>query len=183
MLKTTYKTAKTAYAKEIDKIIGKRIKQYRLLMSMSQEHLARELGITFQQVQKYEKGYNKVSASRLQDIAVVLKRRVEEFFFDEDNNNIRIADDQTGHFAQMKQRSSDALGSSDCILSSPNPQPFGSECNNPEESSSSSADYADSRELLSLVKVYSKIKNHRVRNSISSLAKAMLSQQEEPLQQ
>lgn len=50
---------------ELDKQIGASIRQFRLHRSMSQEALARELGITFQQMQKYEKGMNRVSTSAL----------------------------------------------------------------------------------------------------------------------
>jgi len=137
-----------------DALIGKKIKQFRLLSSMSQECLAKELGITFQQVQKYEKGINRISASRLQDIAAILKRKVEEFF------------EGMGDFEKL---SSSGVSS----LESPQHSEFGEE----------EAEYADSRELLSLLKVYSKIKNHRVRSTISSLAKAMLSQQDEASEQ
>ena len=53
----------------IDLHVGGRIKLRRLMLRMSQEKLAEGLGITFQQVQKYEKGTNRVGASRLQQIA------------------------------------------------------------------------------------------------------------------
>lgn len=50
---------------DIDQQIGARVREFRLLRSMSQEALAERLGITFQQLQKYEKGLNRVSASAL----------------------------------------------------------------------------------------------------------------------
>lgn len=59
-----------------------RIRQRRLQLDMSQEALAKELGLTFQQVQKYEKGTNRVSASRLMDLANVLGTDVAYFFDD-----------------------------------------------------------------------------------------------------
>ena len=52
----------------------------RLMLDMSQETLANELGITFQQVQKYEKGTNRISASRLQAISEILQVTVSFFF-------------------------------------------------------------------------------------------------------
>jgi transcriptional regulator with XRE-family HTH domain len=52
----------------------------RLMMSMSQEKLGEKLGLTFQQVQKYEKGTNRIGASRLQHIAQILKVPVSFFF-------------------------------------------------------------------------------------------------------
>jgi transcriptional regulator with XRE-family HTH domain len=52
----------------------------RLMLGMSQEKLADQLGLTFQQVQKYEKGTNRVSASRLQEVSHILDVPVEFFF-------------------------------------------------------------------------------------------------------
>ncbi|MCO4052936.1 MAG: helix-turn-helix transcriptional regulator [Bosea sp.] len=65
----------------IDKHVGARVRMRRLLVSMSQERLGEALGITFQQIQKYEKGANRIGASRLQQIAKILGVPVE-FFFD-----------------------------------------------------------------------------------------------------
>ncbi|MBZ6074904.1 helix-turn-helix domain-containing protein [Microvirga puerhi] len=65
-----------------DRRIGERIRLQRLARDMSQQALAEALGITFQQIQKYERGTNRVSASRLQEIARVLQVPVM-FFFDE----------------------------------------------------------------------------------------------------
>ena len=62
--------------------VGSRIRLRRNMMGMSQERLGESLGITFQQVQKYEKGTNRVGASRLQDIASILTAPVS-FFFDD----------------------------------------------------------------------------------------------------
>lgn len=66
----------------IDAHVGTRIRLRRLMLNMSQEKLGDELGITFQQVQKYEKGTNRVGASRLQAIANVLEVPVSFFFED-----------------------------------------------------------------------------------------------------
>ena len=64
----------------IDKHVGTRIRMRRQMISMSQEKLAKKLGITFQQVQKYEKGTNRVSASRLQALASILAVPIAFFF-------------------------------------------------------------------------------------------------------
>jgi len=64
----------------IDKYVGSRVRMRRLMLDMSQEKLADQLGITFQQVQKYEKGTNRVSASRLQTICQILQIPVSFFF-------------------------------------------------------------------------------------------------------
>jgi transcriptional regulator with XRE-family HTH domain len=64
-----------------DKHVGSRVRMRRMMLGMSQEKLANALGLTFQQVQKYEKGTNRISASRLQAISQILETPVH-FFFD-----------------------------------------------------------------------------------------------------
>jgi transcriptional regulator with XRE-family HTH domain len=64
----------------VDMHVGSRIRLRRTMMSMSQEKLGDSLGITFQQIQKYEKGTNRVGASRLQAISGALKVPVAYFF-------------------------------------------------------------------------------------------------------
>src|SRR5712671_5119043 len=64
----------------IDKHVGSRVRMRRLMLGMSQEKLGDELGITFQQVQKYEKGTNRISASRLHHISHILQVSVPFFF-------------------------------------------------------------------------------------------------------
>ena len=66
----------------IDKHVGSRVRMRRVLIGMSQERLGGALGLTFQQVQKYEKGANRIGASRLQQIADVLNV-TPAFFFEE----------------------------------------------------------------------------------------------------
>lgn len=60
--------------------VGRRLRTYRLQRGLSQEKLADQLGVTFQQVQKYEKGTNRISAGRLQRISEVLDVPITEFF-------------------------------------------------------------------------------------------------------
>jgi len=64
----------------IDKHVGSRVRMRRMMLSMSQEKLGDALGLTFQQVQKYEKGTNRIGASRLQQIANILQVPVAFFF-------------------------------------------------------------------------------------------------------
>lgn len=64
----------------IDKHVGARVRMRRMMLSMSQEKLGDALGLTFQQVQKYEKGTNRIGASRLQLIANILSVPVAFFF-------------------------------------------------------------------------------------------------------
>ncbi len=65
----------------IDKHVGSRVRMRRMMLGMSQEKLGNALGLTFQQVQKYEKGTNRIGASRLQQISHTLQVPVS-FFFD-----------------------------------------------------------------------------------------------------
>src|SRR6185503_1107712 len=67
-------------ANAIDRKLGQRVRTRRLEIGMSQERLAELLGVTFQQVQKYEKGVNRIAASRLHDIAAALDLPVARFF-------------------------------------------------------------------------------------------------------
>ena len=64
----------------IDKHVGGRVRMRRMMLGMSQEKLGDALGVTFQQVQKYEKGTNRISASRLQQISQILQLPVTFFF-------------------------------------------------------------------------------------------------------
>ncbi|MBB3162468.1 helix-turn-helix transcriptional regulator [Rhizobium leguminosarum] len=66
----------------IDIHVGSRIRLRRTMLGMSQEKLGESLGITFQQIQKYEKGTNRVGASRLQNISNILNVPVSFFFED-----------------------------------------------------------------------------------------------------
>ncbi len=67
-------------ANAIDRKIGQRVRTRRLEIGMSQERLAELLGVTFQQVQKYEKGVNRIAASRLHDISAALDMPPARFF-------------------------------------------------------------------------------------------------------
>src|SRR5215467_8249825 len=64
----------------IDKHVGSRVRMRRMMLAMSQEKLGDALGLTFQQVQKYEKGTNRIGASRLQQISNILQVPVAFFF-------------------------------------------------------------------------------------------------------
>jgi transcriptional regulator with XRE-family HTH domain len=63
-----------------DRHVGSRVRMRRMMLSMSQEKLGDALGLTFQQVQKYEKGTNRIGASRLQQISNILQVPVSFFF-------------------------------------------------------------------------------------------------------
>ena len=72
-------TAKKAPS-PVDKHVGSRVRMRRMMLAMTQEKLGKALGLTFQQVQKYEKGINRIGASRLQQISHILQVPVEFFF-------------------------------------------------------------------------------------------------------
>jgi transcriptional regulator with XRE-family HTH domain len=65
----------------VDRYVGSRVRMRRVLLGLSQEKLGTALGVTFQQVQKYEKGTNRIGASRLQEISKQLQVP-PSFFFD-----------------------------------------------------------------------------------------------------
>ena len=73
-------TSAEARPEPVDVIVGARIAARRREMGLSQSDLARALSITFQQVQKYERGANRVSASKLYDIAAALRTPIAWFF-------------------------------------------------------------------------------------------------------
>ena len=64
----------------VDRHVGSRVRMRRIMLGMSQEKLGEALGLTFQQIQKYEKGTNRIGASRVQQIGEVLQVPVSFFF-------------------------------------------------------------------------------------------------------
>lgn len=64
-----------------DKYVGSRVRMRRLMLGLTQSEVARTIGISFQQLQKYEKGANRISASRLQQLSHILTAPIA-FFFD-----------------------------------------------------------------------------------------------------
>lgn len=80
------KTQPARSAKRVDEHVGERIRQRRALLGKTQEQLAAALNISYQQVQKYETGANRVSAGRLYEIARCLETDVSHFFEGLDNS-------------------------------------------------------------------------------------------------
>ena len=80
MKKTKRKSASPRSANAIDAYIGARMRERRLALEMSQDQLGRELGVSFQQIQKYESGKNRVSAARLFDICKALNVALASMF-------------------------------------------------------------------------------------------------------
>ena len=85
-------TIRPREATEIDRGVGERIRLARKIVGMSQTELGERSGVTFQQIQKYEGGMNRVSASRLFEFAKVLQKPISYFFPDEANEH---SDDET----------------------------------------------------------------------------------------
>ncbi len=81
---------KKGRANSIDEHVGQRLRQRRSILGISQEKLAELVGITFQQIQKYENGANRVSASRLFQLSNILDVPVDFFFDDSSNRKLAV---------------------------------------------------------------------------------------------
>jgi len=75
----------------IDVMVGKRIRMRRIQLGLSQTELGKKLGVTFQQVQKYENGANRVSCSRLYETSTALDVPISFFFMDSANAGFELA--------------------------------------------------------------------------------------------
>lgn len=81
----------------VDVFVGKKIRCFRERIKMSQETLGSMLGLSFQQLQKYEQGKNRVSASRLWDLSQILGVRIDDFF---DGMDDEVAQQSPRSFSQ-----------------------------------------------------------------------------------
>lgn len=87
----------TNNANKVDRHVGGRVRARRQVLGISQEKLGSALGVTFQQIQKYEKGTNRISASRLQQIGAALGVPVGYFF-----EGLQDASPQAAGFAESQ---------------------------------------------------------------------------------
>lgn len=78
--------------RDVDVYVGRRLRERRTLMGMSQENLAEAVGLTFQQIQKYERGANRISASRLYEFSTIMG--VSSSWFFEGYNEKAIPEDE-----------------------------------------------------------------------------------------
>tara|TARA_B100000963_G_scaffold352656_1_gene366174 strand:+ start:121 stop:579 length:459 start_codon:yes stop_codon:yes gene_type:complete len=140
---TSDKNFKVTNNNAIDLHVGKRVRLRRTLLGMSQEQLGASLNITFQQVQKYERGANRISASRLWDISQILDAQISYFF-----------DDMTD----------------DTMRSSPRRVSRGE---NIDFDVDNEHDPMARRETLELVRTYYSIESSRVRKHISEMVKSL----------
>ena len=127
----------------VDIYVGSKVKSRRLILGLSQEELAKSIGITFQQVQKYERGTNRISVSRLVDICRVLKVQTDYFL----DGSFTTSRPGTRNLA-MK-------GFSDTKQEPLEPDPL------------------MKRDVLELVRAYSRIKSPQLKKQILEMAKAM----------
>lgn len=129
----------------IDVHVGSRIRLRRTLLGMSQERLGESLGLTFQQVQKYERGVNRVGASRLFDLSRVLDVPIS-FFFDD------MPDSLATSFGGLASRRTPGLS---------------------DAHDSFADDTLSRRETLELVRAYYRITDPAVRKRVFELIKSM----------
>jgi transcriptional regulator with XRE-family HTH domain len=137
----------------IDSHVGARMRLRRTLMGMSQERLGEALGLTFQQVQKYERGVNRVSASRLFDLSRVLDVPIS-FFYDDMSDSLATA--VGGQVASSSGRR--ALGFAE------HQEGFGG----------GGDDTLNRRETLELVRAYYRITDPAVRKRVFELVKSLV---------
>jgi transcriptional regulator with XRE-family HTH domain len=123
--------------------VGQRVRQRRTLMGLSQEKLGEALGLTFQQVQKYERGANRIGASRLFDLANILDTEVNYFFEDMHADVAAAAPSKLHGQAETAE------------AGAPEPDPMAR------------------RETLELVRAYYRISNPQVRKRLFEMTKAL----------
>ena len=124
---TNGETPVTSRATEMDRHVGARIRERRIMLGLSQQQMADMIGVTYQQAHKYERGINRISAGRLYEIAQVLRVPIEYFFEDLISADTRgpLDDRQrmclelARNFAQIpNQRHQDALSQLARVLAS-----------------------------------------------------------------
>ena len=131
---------------EIDIHIGEKIRSRRHILGMNQTDLGKKIGVTFQQVQKYEKGHNKIVASKLFDLAVKMDVPVNYFF---DGFAMEEKDEGLNEILSVNE---EAL-----------------------EFSYEDPDDVSSREAISLVKTYNSIRNKSTRKKLLVFLKTLAS--------
>jgi len=134
----------------VDAHVGSRVRLRRMLIGMSQEKLGELLGLTFQQVQKYEKGANRIGASRLFDISSILGVPVSYFF-----------DDLPSTDAAMVRKAANGAAAATDVDAGPYMMEF-----------------VSSAEGFQLVRAFTKITDPRVRKRMLELVKSLTGEEE-----
>jgi len=135
---------KARQAHPVDVHVGGRVRLRRVFLGYSQEKLANALGLTFQQIQKYERGANRISASKLYELSRILSVPVTYFF-----EGVEADGDAGGAAGQE----SGASGGSNIHSSDP--------------------DFTNQRETLQLISSYYRIPDAKVRSEVLSLLKTL----------
>lgn len=141
----------------VDVHVGSRVRLRRMLMGLSQEKLGESLGLTFQQVQKYERGVNRIGASRLWDLSRVLGVPVGFFFENMDEAVARLSPRQLAD-------SSSPIDPEDGEIEGEA---------GPLEPAGEAGGDAGHRETLELIRSYSRITDPGVRRRIYELARTL----------
>ncbi len=145
---------------QIDLHVGKKLKFRRTMIGMSQEDLGKAVGVTFQQIQKYEKGLNRIGSSRIYEISRILQVPVSYFFED-------ISDDAIINVSSIDEINNDSPHK---LVLREIADPY-------------SKKYSDinDKELLILVRSYRAISDQSVRSKMISLMRAIAGVKEEEL--
>lgn len=137
----------------VDKHVGKQLRSRRTLLGLSQEKLAEFIGVTFQQVQKYERGTNRVSASRLFSFSKILDVSIDYFYEGLDSSDAA---------------KNAALGMSD------NPQESFGDSTSVKQGVNIPEDIFSKKETLDLIRTYYSIDDPKTRADILKFIKSMV---------
>lgn len=130
----------------VDTHVGAKVKSRRLMLGLSQEELAKSIGLTFQQVQKYERGTNRISVSRLTEISRALKVPLDYFL--EGCANVALSGGAATRRAPLR-------GVSDTPQAMLEPDPM------------------TKRDVLELIRAYEQISTPQLKKQLLEMAKAM----------
>jgi DNA-binding XRE family transcriptional regulator len=130
----------------VDTHVGAKVKSRRLMLGLSQEELAKAIGLTFQQVQKYERGTNRISVSRLADISKALKVSMDYFLEG-------CAAAATGGAGSRKTALKGVSDTPQAMLLEPDPM--------------------TKRDVLELVRAYEQIRTPALKKQLLEMAKTM----------
>ena len=137
----------------VDKHVGKQLRSRRTLLGLSQEKLAEFIGVTFQQVQKYERGTNRVSASRLYSFSKILDVSIDYFY-----EGLERATSNSNTAVGMSDNSQESFGET---------APDKIATNIPE-------DIFSKKETLDLIRTYYSIEDKKTRMDILKFIKSMV---------
>ncbi len=129
----------------VDVFVGKKLRYQRNVQGLSQQELAQKVGVTFQQIQKYERGTNRVSSSRLFEFATILEVAIDFFFR---GYHVDASELATGGFAEAGE-------------------PYQS-----EEKTIANDEF--DRDTLALIQVFQKVKDPNVRQRILGLLRSLM---------